>query len=243
MSRETVAWVTAKPCSIERVDDLALAADRRGSTTSSRIARWRSRLSSWSAFIGARRRRSRGAHVGRRGPADDPRPEGRVGRGRARGAFGADESAMIASEPSQPSAPSAARTLGTMPPAMTPDSMSVSASPAVSVSSRRPSASRTPSTSVSRTSWRAPSPAAIPAAASSALTLQTIPSASRASGATTGTWPPTRIASSRSRRRPTTLRDEPEVGDPLGDEQAAVDAGQADGVDAEVAQARRRARC
>ena len=30
---------------------------------------------------------------------------------------------------------------------------------------------------------------------------------------------------------------EPEVGDPLGDEQAAIDAGQADGIDAEVAQA------
>ena len=30
MSRETVAWVTAKPCALERVDDLALAADRAG---------------------------------------------------------------------------------------------------------------------------------------------------------------------------------------------------------------------
>ena len=28
MSRETVAWVTSKPCALERVDDLALAADR-----------------------------------------------------------------------------------------------------------------------------------------------------------------------------------------------------------------------
>ena len=119
---------------------------------------------------------------------------------------------MIASAPSQPSAPSAARTLGTMPPAMTPVSMRVSASPAVSASSRWPSASRTPSTSVSSTSWRAPIPTAIPAAASSALTLQTIPSASRASGATTGTCPPTRIASSRSRRSPTTLATSPRWG-------------------------------
>ena len=39
-----------------------------------------------------------------------------------------------------------------------------------------PSASRIPSTSVISTSWRAPSPAAIPAAASSALTLHTTPS-------------------------------------------------------------------
>ena len=30
MSRETVAWVTSKPCSVERVDELALAADRPG---------------------------------------------------------------------------------------------------------------------------------------------------------------------------------------------------------------------
>ena len=78
----------------------------------------------------------------------------------------------------------------------------------------------------------------MPAAASSALTLQTMPSASRASGATTGTWPPTRIASSRSRRRSVTLATRPELRDPLGDEQAAIDAAQAHGIDAEVAQAR-----
>ena len=76
----------------------------------------------------------------------------------------------------------------------------------------------------------------MPAAASSALTLQTMPSSSRASGATTGTWPATRIASSRSRRRPTTLRDEPEVRDPFCDEEATVDARQPDRVDAQVAQ-------
>ena len=85
------------------------------------------------------------------------------------------------------------------------------------MSSLWPSASRTPSTSVIRTSWRAPRPAAIPAATSSALTLQTIPSSSRASGATTGTWPPTRIASSRSRRSPTTLATSPRCGIALGD--------------------------
>ena len=82
---------------------------------------------------------------------------------------------MIASEPSQARAASAARIFGTIPPAITPLSIRVSASPEVSVSSRRPSASRTPSTSVIRTSCRAPRPAAIPAAASSALTLQTMP--------------------------------------------------------------------
>ena len=76
----------------------------------------------------------------------------------------------------------------------------------------------------------------MPAATSSALTLQTMPSSSRASGATTGTWPPTRIASSRSRRSPTTCATSPSRGNALGDEQAAVDAGQADRVDAEVAQ-------
>ena len=144
---------------------------------------------------------------------------------------------MIASAPSQPSAPSAARTLGTMPPAMTPDSMSVSASPTVSASSRWPSASRTPSTSVSSTSWRAPRPAAIPAATSSALTLQTIPSASRASGATTGTWPPTRIASSRSRRRPTTDATRPSLGMRSAISRPPSTPDRPDGIDAEVAQA------
>ena len=49
----------------------------------------------------------------------DPRAERRVTE-RALSAFGAAESAMIASEPSQARADSAARILGTIPPAMTP---------------------------------------------------------------------------------------------------------------------------
>ncbi len=116
---------------------------------------------------------------------------------------------MIASVPSQASAPRAARTLATMPPAIVPLSISNSASAAVSVSSFWPEASRTPSTSVIRMSCRAPIPAAIPAATSSAFTLQTIPSSSRASGATTGTWPATISASRRSRRSPTTRATNP----------------------------------
>ena len=76
----------------------------------------------------------------------------------------------------------------------------------------------------------------MPAATSSALTLQTIPSASRASGATTGTWPPTRIASSRSRRSPTTEATSPSCGIRSAIEQAAIDSRQPDGIDPEVAQ-------
>ena len=75
-----------------------------------------------------------------------------------------------------------------------------------------PDASRTPSTSVISTSWRAPNPAASPAAASSALTLHTTPSSSRASGATTGTWSATSSESMRSRRIPTTVATSPTLG-------------------------------
>ena len=70
---------------------------------------------------------------------------------------------MIASAPSQARAASAARILGTMPPrddAGVDERLGLAAT--VSVSSRWPSASRTPSTSVSRTSWRAPRPGGDP---------------------------------------------------------------------------------
>ena len=150
---------------------------------------------------------------------------------------------MIASAPSQPSAPSAARTLGTIPPAMTPDSMSVSASP----------------------DGQRVEPAAVGVADAVDVGQQ-----HELAGTEPGRDPrrhvvgvdvaddPVRVAGERRDDRHLAADEdrveqvaaqaddaghEPEVGDPLGDEQAAVDAGQADGVDAEVAQARRRARC
>src|SRR5215210_6657039 len=59
----------------------------------------------------------------------------KVGSSSARSsARSAEESAMIASDPSQPSADSAARTFGTIPRAMTPPSIRCSASATVSVS-------------------------------------------------------------------------------------------------------------
>ena len=119
---------------------------------------------------------------------------------------------MIASASSHASAARAALTLGTMPPLMVPSAMSASASATVIESSLRPDASRTPSTSVMSTSWRAPRPAAIPAAASSAFTLHTTPSSSRASGATTGTWSATSRLSRRSRRMPVTCATSPTSG-------------------------------
>ena len=215
MSRETVAWVTSKPCSVERVDELALAADRarRDELADRPLAEALELLAVRSTVLGvAVRGRSCRADAGRpdRG---DARPERRVVEGARRARRAADESAMIASAPSQPSAAERGPDLGHHAAGDDAGLDEVSRPrPTVSVSSRRPSASRTPSTSVSSTSWRAPSPAAIPAATSSALTLQTMPSASRASGATTGTWPPTRIASSRSRRRPTTRATSPSSG-------------------------------
>ena len=128
MSRETVAWVTSKPCVGEGIDDLALAADRpRRDELADRPLALRLEVVAVLAVVG-RCVRSCRARPARPGVAVIRVPN--VGSSRARSsASGADESAMIASAPSQPSAPSAARTLGTIPPAMTPDSMSVSASP------------------------------------------------------------------------------------------------------------------
>ena len=137
----------------------------------------------------------------------------KVGSSRARvRAWGSFEIAMTASAPGQFTAARAARILGTMPPLMTPSAIRRSASSAVIVASFSPAASRMPSTSVIRTSWRAPSPAAIPAAASSALTLQTMPCSSRARGATTATCPATSSESRKSRRSPTTWATSPSPG-------------------------------
>ncbi len=153
-------------------------------------------------------------------------------------ACSADESAMIASAPSQPSADRAARTLGTMPPAMTPVSMRCSASATVSESSLWPSASRTPSTSVSRTSWRAPEPGGDPGRGVVGVDV-----ADDALGVTGERRDHRHLTTDEDRveqvaTQPGDARHEPEVGDPVGDEQAAIDAGQAHGIDAEVAQAR-----
>ena len=114
--------------------------------------------------------------------------------------------------------------------------MSASASAAVSVSSFVPSASRTPSTSVSRTSWRAPEPGG---------------DAGRRVVGVDVADDPRLVAGERRHDRdlaadedrveqvapkPDDVGDEPHARDPLGDEQAAVDAGQPDRIDAEVAQ-------
>ena len=120
---------------------------------------------------------------------------------------------MTASAPSQPRAASAARTLGTIPPAMTPvgdevlglgdgqrvELAAVGVADAVDVGEQHQLAGAEPGRDAGRGIVGVD-------VADDALS-------SRASGATTGTWPPTRIASSRSRRRPTTLGDEPELGD------------------------------
>ena len=143
---------------------------------------------------------------------------------------------MIASAPSQPSAPSAARTLGTMPPAMTPASMRCSASATVSVSS---------------------------ASAVGVADAVDVGQQHELAGAEPRGDPgggvvgvdvaddPVRVAGQRRDHRHLAADEdrveqvaaeaddaghEPEVGDPLGDQQAAVHAGQADGIDAEVAQ-------
>ena len=123
-----------------------------------------------------------------------------------------------------------------MPPAIMPASMSASASPAVSVSSRRPSASRTPSTSVSRTSWRAPRPGGDPGrdvvGVDVADDAVLVPGERRDDR---------HLAADEQRveqvaAEPDDVGDEPDPRDPLGDQQAAVDPRQADRVDAEVAQ-------
>ena len=147
MSRLTVAWVTSKPRADRCPTSSPWLAIERAST-SRRIAACRSRLGSMAAPL------SRGA---RAGPGADARAEARVVE-RAGEGVSAEPSAMIASASSQASAERAALTLGTMPPAIVPSSMSASASSGVIVSSFVPSLPRTPSTSVIRTSWRRAEP-------------------------------------------------------------------------------------
>ena len=76
----------------------------------------------------------------------------------------------------------------------------------------------------------------MPAAASSALTLQTTPSSSRASGATTGTWPADEQRVEQVASDAGDGRHEPHVGKPMADQQPAVHARQPDGVATDVAE-------
>ena len=238
MSRLIVAWVTAWPRSWRISTSSAWLPTGRLATIS-RIARRRSAAPASRVSLRPFTRPPLPWPSARRSAAC--RRSGRPGRGPGRGARA--PSAMIASAPSQPRAACAARTLGTMPPAITPLAISASASAIVSESRRRPSASRTPSTSVSMTSWRAPRPAAMPAATSSALTLQTI--AALVAGERRDDRD---LAADQDRveqvaPEPDDMGHEAEPRHPLGDEQAAVDARQADRIDARGRAARRRARC
>ena len=102
---------------------------------------------------------------------------------------GSDQPPMTTGQPDRAAASTAPRTLGIIPPAMTPPSIRWSA---VAGSSRRMTfrcSSRTPGTSVSSSNARAPSTRASPLAASSALTFTGVPSASIPIDATTGTRP------------------------------------------------------
>ena len=77
----------------------------------------------------------------------------------------------------------------------------------------------------------------MPAATSSALTLQTMPSCVAGQRRDDRDLAADEDRVEQVAPQPDDRRDEPEVGDPLGDEQAAIDARQADGIDPEVAQA------
>src|SRR5207253_2689705 len=99
-----------------------------------------------------------------------------------------------------------ASTFGSMPPSIVPSSTSARALSASSRAMTRPSFPRTPGTSVTNTSKRAPRLAAMAPAAASPLTLRTSPDArSSAAGATIGTlpaatsgWPPSLSATTAS---------------------------------------------
>ena len=144
---------------------------------------------------------------------------------------------MIASAPSQPSADSAARILGTMPPAMTPvvdevlrlgdgqrvELAAVGVADAVDVGQQDQLARAEPGRD----------------AGGGIVGVDVADDPVRVAGERRDDRDlaaDTRTASSRSRRRPVTLATSPSSRDPLGDQQPAVDAGQADRVDAEVAQ-------
>ena len=120
--------------------------------------------------------------------------------------------------------------------------MSASASAAVSVAIFAPSAPRMPSTSVIRTSWRAPRPAASPAAASSALTLQTMPVLVAGERRDHRDLPAHEDRVEQVALDPHDVGDEAHPGHALADEQPAVDAREAHRVDAAGRAARRRAR-
>ena len=235
MSRETVAWVTAKPCSV------------RASTSS----RW----------LPTRRRHDeladrplaeplevlRGGHLGpclgltlrrRRPVATAVMRVPKVGSVSARSsASGAEASAMIASAPSQPSAPSAARTLGTMPPAMTPEldevfglrdgqrvePAAVGVADAVDVGQQHELARTEPGRD----------------AGGDVVGVDVADDAVRVAGQRRHDR---HLAADEDRVEQVApqaddARHEAELRDALGDEQAAIDAGQADRIDAEVAQA------
>ena len=161
MSRLTVAWVTAKPRSRRSARPAPPGCRSARAATRSRIVRWRASLEPWPRS-GGRRAAVGVVHGGPRRPAALPRPAvmrvPNVGSSSARasaarrGRVGDDGLGARASRArrARPGSwgPSRRRS--------TPAAISASASAAVSVASFVPSASRMPSTSVMRTSWRAP---------------------------------------------------------------------------------------
>ena len=164
--------------------------------------------------------------------------------GRAAGRPIARPSAMTARSAREPgpSARSAERTLGTMPPAMTPSAMSRSASSGRQLARcAAPSAPRTPSVSVRSTS-SPPRAALTAAAASSALTLQMRPSGSRPMGASTGSRPAASSAWSSDGVRHRLGDDEAEPAARVAADGAPSMPRTPDGVGAQVAAAPRSAR-
>ena len=144
---------------------------------------------------------------------------------------------MIASAPSQPSAPSAARTLGTMPPAMTPDLDEVLGlgdgqrvePPAVGVADAVDIGQQD---ELAGTEARGD-------AGRHVVGVDVADDAVRVAGERRDDR---HLAADEDRVEQVAAQaddagDEPELRDALGDEQAAVDPGQPDGIDAEVAQA------
>ena len=144
---------------------------------------------------------------------------------------------MIASAPSQPSADRAARTLGTMPPAMTPPSMRCSASATVSVSSLCAVGVAHAVDVGQQHELAGAEPGGDPGRGVVGVDV-----ADDAVGVAGERRDDRHLAADEDRVEQVAAQaghagHEPELRDPLGDEQAAVDAGQADGIDAEVAQA------
>ena len=151
-------------------------------------------------------------------------------------ACGSAESAMTASAPGQLTACRAARILGTMPPLMTPPAISRSASSAVIVASFSPAASRTPSTSVIRIELAGAEPRGDAGGGVVRVDVADDPllvaGQRRHHGDLSGDEQRVQEVAPDAHD----VGHEPQTRDALGDHEAAVHAGEADRVDATVAQ-------